>query len=947
MAGFLAGALFAWLLLCRRADSPSRHPQRTSLEQILDSIPIPVFVRDARGRNIFLNRAIRAAIGPGAERLLHMPLSALFSPGTVERMQESDSRVISGHSDLAEIEYTKSELLWSGADGTVLVTKTRGESPETGPVVVGIITDITNQKHVEVELARERDFTRVVLDTTAALIVVVDLSGRLVRWNHACERLSGYHESELRGEVLARILVHPRHAELAESSFARLLSGQGLQRIEIEVLAKDGSALYLTVTGNLLHGDSGDPEFVVITAVDRTREVIAERGRLQADLELKTVWRHAGDAMAFVDHDGILQEVNPSFCTLIGVEAGHLVGHKITHALAEWPGHEEAELSRFRDEFARRAIEASVVREYQLPNGERVWLEATNSFAETPGRPALLLMLIRNITSRVKAEQELRATNEFLETTTQWAREMAASAEMASAAKSAFLANVSHEIRTPMNGILGMTELALLTNLQPDQREYLEMVHQSAEALLALVDDLLDLSKVESGRMELSPEPINLRAHIDSLMRPLLYRGAARGLQVDWLVQEAAPSFVVADGGRLRQVLINLVGNAIKFTNSGSVSLGIDLVGFRNACALLRFHVRDSGVGMAPESLDEIFEPFTQLDATDAGRPGGTGLGLPISAKLVELMGGWLVVCSEPGAGSSFAFTIPVPIAALEKGDAGSNDADASTLPAGFRRILVAEDNAINQKLIMSMIERLGLHGTLVSNGQEAVDLALQGGFDLILMDVQMPALDGIEATLAIRRSEEATGLHIPIIAMTAHAMPGDMENCLAAGMDAYLSKPLRLETLIGRIRSIAASAAVASAAGTSAGAAPIPNLHRTETLPMPLMDREHALQRVGGDAALLSELAGLFQEEYPRLLGAMRDGIAAANPESVQSAAHQLKGLLAQFCAETPREAAWRAESSARDGDLSAAAAAELELSALMSRLNAELQSLVDEPGE
>ncbi len=941
MAGFLAGALFAWLLLRRPRRTSSSEPRsRLHLETILESVPIPVFVKDARGRHIFLNRAIRVALGPAADRLLQVPSSSLLTPDTYARVQDSDRRVFSGEADVVECEYSKSELLWQQNEGAVLVTKTRGESPETGPVVVGIITDITGQKNAEVELARERDFIRVVLDTTAAMIIVLDREGRLVRWNHACERLSGYHESELRGQVLTRRLLNPSQVESVESAFRRLVDGDRLDRVHAEILAKDGSTLHLSMAGNLLRGDSGEAEFVVITAIDRTGEVLAERGRVQADLELKTVWRHAGDAMAFVDHDGILQDVNPSFCKLIGLDAGQLVGHRITAALSEWPGHEEAELSRYRDEFTRRAIESCVVREYQLPNGDRVWLETTNSFAESPGRPPLLLMLIRNITSRVKVEQELRATNEFLETTTQWAREMAASAELASAAKSAFLANVSHEIRTPMNGILGMTELALLTELKPDQREYLEMVHQSAEALLALVDDLLDLSKVESGRMELSPESIVLRSHVDSLMRPLLFRGAARGLHVEWQIQDSAPTVVVADGGRLRQVLINLVGNAIKFTNAGSVSLKIDLLGFRQANALLRFQVVDSGVGMAPGSLDFIFEPFSQLNASDAGRPGGTGLGLPISAKLVELMGGWLMVSSLPGAGSVFAFTIPVPIAALEEDGQALPTGDPASLPSDFRNVLVAEDNRINQKLIMSMLQRIGLNGTLVNNGQEAVNLAVQGDFDLILMDVQMPTLDGIEATLAIRQAEQGSHRHIPIIAMTAHAMPGDMQSCLAAGMDAYLSKPLRLEALIERLRFLA-SAVPRRGSGSTGSPDSKSGLAPMQSPASPLMDHVQALARVGDDSALLAELSGLFLDEYPRLLAGIHDGLAADDCEAVQSAAHQLKGLLAQFCAELPRQAAWRIESSAREGRLSAAVEAEIELRQLMERLRPELLSL------
>jgi CheY-like chemotaxis protein/nitrogen-specific signal transduction histidine kinase/HPt (histidine-containing phosphotransfer) domain-containing protein len=555
-------------------------------------------------------------------------------------------------------------------------------------------------------------------------------------------------------------------------------------------------------------------------------------------------------------------------------------------------------------------------------------------------------MLIRNITSRVRVEQELRATNEFLETTTQWAREMAASAEMASAAKSAFLANVSHEIRTPMNGILGMTELALLTDLKPDQREYIEMVHQSAEALLGLVDDLLDLSKVESGRMELVPEAFPLRQHIDRMMRPLLYRGAARGLKVEWAVSDEAPEAVVADAGRLRQVLINLVGNAIKFTDSGSVSLSVDCLDCNAGSVRLRFVVRDSGIGMPPDKLSSIFEPFTQLDASSTRKRGGTGLGLPISSRLVDLMGGRLVVCSEPGSGTAFSFTIPVPVAPPVEPAADLKAASSASLGARPLKILVAEDNEINQKLVLSMLERAGYLVSLVSSGARAVEEAVHGDYDAVLMDVQMPDLDGIEATHAIRRAEQGAARRVPIIAMTAHAMPGDMENCLSAGMDGYLSKPIRFDSLIRRIEALAAPAEAQPLppAGSTPDPAPPPPTIMPDSNPpaMPHMDRAQALSRVGGDQSLLAELAGLFLEEFPRLSQAIRDGIATRNPAAVVGAAHQLKGLLAQFCADAGRELAWQVELAAKEGDLARAADAAGRLSAEWELLRPELQALI-----
>ena len=629
-------------------------------------------------------------------------------------------------------------------------------------------------------------------------------------------------------------------------------------------------------------------------------------------------------------------------------------------------------------------------------------------------------------------------------------------AEEASSAKSEFLANMSHEIRTPLNGIIGMTELALDTSLTHEQREYLSMVKSSADALLAILNDILDFSKIEMRKLEMEAIPFSVRDHLADLLKPLALRAEQKELEVVAHVLPDVPSAAVGDPGRLRQVLVNLVGNAIKFTERGQVLVQVEVESRTDEDAVLHYFVSDSGIGIAADKQRAIFEPFQQADGSTTRRFGGTGLGLTISSTLVDLMGGRMWLESAPHEGSTFHFTVslgltgalPEPpavdltdLAVLVVDDNGVNrrvlhdllrrwkmrptvvDSGAAAMQAiseagdegrrfalvlldanmpgmdGFEvarrirddakldatimmlsssgqfdesrkcrevgiathltkpveqrellaaiarvlaqesghraplpstmlpadlperrlRVLLAEDNPVNQRLASSLLERRGHKVVIANNGREAVEAVRRQSFDVVLMDVQMPDMGGFEATQAIRDVERgAGGDRMPIVAMTAHAMKGDRERCLAAGMDDYLTKPLDPKVLCQMVEAITAGRPPAADDETPASAISM-----------------QVLARVGGDRELLAEISRLFVDDAPRHLDRIRQALDVRDGEALRRAAHGLKGAAANFDAEgvvaaartleeigrtqefdaDPRcEAAWRALSQETD---------------------------------
>ena len=949
----------------------------------------------------------------------------------------------------------------------------------------GVIEDITDKKQAREDVKRLKDFNEGIVQNMAEGIVVREAEGTITFYNPAVSRLLGYSSEDLIGRHYKEIVSPDQHPVL--ESAEQTPTAESARQYGVDLLSKEGGRIPVLVSDSpRFEAGSYVGNIAVFTDITEIKRVEEELKVKKAHLD--RLFDSAPEAIVMSDNDGRIRRVNSEFVRLFGYESREVVGRILDELIVPENLYEEG-VSQTERVIGGEQVAFESMR--RIKDGTFISVSVLGSPIVVDGKQRGVFGIYRDITEQKRAEEELRKYAQDLKTAKETEEEHAAEliqlvedlevaksrAEAAARAKSEFLANMSHEIRTPLNGIIGMTELALDTDLSPVQQEYLDTVKTSADLLHTIINNILDFSKIEAGKLEMEALEFHLRDCLGDTIQTLALQAEEKGIELACHIVADVPDALVGDLNRLRQVVLNLVNNALKFTENGEVVLHADVEEWTEDGVLLHFSVIDTGIGIPAEKQKIIFEAFTQADGSTTRKFGGTGLGLAISSKLVEMMGGsiWVESPSKTrgtdvgGPGSTFHFTahfktqqgtaefaqrrafvdlrnLPVlvvddnatnrrileemltnwemkptavgsGVTALEEMkraaacgrsfplvllDAHMPEMDGFTLAERIRRnpdlegatimmlsssdrtstvvrcqalgisvylvkpikqsdlfnaivdtlgqnsnsrtdermdrsleertrrepmieedhksetmfrILLAEDNAINRKLAEELLRKRGWDVVSVTNGKEALEALESEDFAMILMDVQMPEMDGFEATAAIREKEKKTGTHIPIIAMTAHALKGDKEKCLAAGMDDYVSKPMKAEELYRvveeRMKDINVSA------------------------DEPSIDLSCALNAVGNDKKLLKDLLGDFLKEIPTQLNDLQYVITDGDSKSLERMAHTFKSNVGLFGYEKAYALASELENRGRESRLDGTDAILHRLKQQMSRFS------------
>ncbi len=836
--------------------------------EVFERAPFGMCVSGLDGRLIQVNAAFCRMLGYSEDELLSRTWAQVMHPDDVDvalrrieqswldpdRCGEAEERYV----------HRNGEVVWV----RIRVSSIRDEGHSLySPVYFVIrVEDITDRKRAQEALQESEERFRIMADGCPTLMWVTQAEGKSQFLNRACCEFFGLtHEQMAGGGWLPR--VHPEDLAGYSEAFQRATREQSTYRSQARFRRADGEWRWFESFAEPRFSPAGNFLGHVGLSLDITERRQAEEALQSSETKFRQLAENIRQVF-WMTPSGSKQMlyVSPAYEQVWGRSCASLYQEPASWMESIHPEDRDKARCLVTAQIRGEPVEA----EYRIrtPDGQEKWIrDRAFPICDAEGQPIRVAGIAEDITERKRYEEDLIRARE--------------GADGANRAKSRFLANMSHEIRTPMNGVIGMLQLLLETELTEEQRQFAAVAQDSGRLLLSLIDDILDLSKIEGGKAVLEKLTFSARDTLDEVVRSLRVQARAKGLDFRCSVSAEVPAAISGDARRLRQVLTNLAANAIKFTAKGEVRLEAVLERQSEGTATVRFSVTDTGIGIRADQVDRLFSPFVQADESTTRKYGGTGLGLAISKQLVEMMGGSIGVDSREGKGSTFRFTAVFDLAH------GPQPADR--LPAqGPRpqglvgRVLIAEDNETNRDVAVAQVEKLGCHVDAVVNGAEAVEAVQRGGYDLVLMDCHMPVMDGFEATRRIRSSTHG---NIPIVAVTADAMPADRERCLNVGMNDYLAKPVELDAL--------ADVLARWLPGSREPVAAEPRVEETAAF-----DGEALLRKVG-DRRLARRLMEGFLKDAPTRLHRLEQRLREADGSGARLQAHALHGGASTVAAE------------------------------------------------
>ncbi len=760
--------------------------QHIEFKDLVNNLQIGVMrcSSSAQSKCVYVNAAFREMFGFNVKDISGLHLASIF---VEHRKYQLLKKTVSEEGCVknfeARLRGKEQKILWCSV-AVVTVKDVKGKV-EFFDVT---LADITARKQYEREILESKELFHTVFDNTAAAITVTDKDERIIAWNPFAEKMLGMDKEGLFNKSIKDFYPSKEWRRLR----ALKLRQNGLHAdVETQIYKKDGGLIEISLSISMLKNLNGKIIGAIGIMRDITNQKIAERKIKESENKIRIILDNSAAAMMLSDSQERIVSWNKFAEQLLGMKKKDLYLKSVSslYPEEEWQKIRDANIRKVG---SRHHLHTKIINK----KGNIIDVDlSVNVLRDSEGKVTGSVGIMQDITEQ-KRFQEMLVQAKL-------------SAEEANSAKSLFLANMSHEVRTPMNTIMGMIDLTLDTSMNEEQKDNLVVAKEAADNLLGLLNDILDLSRVEAGKITLENIEFNLHNVIRSVCKGLSVIARNKNLELVVDILPKVPEEILGDPVRLRQILINLINNAIKFTHKGKVTTQVKVASSLSEDEIvLLFSVIDEGIGIPKDRHEQVFEIFTQADDTTTRRFGGTGLGLAISKRLSEMMGGRIWVESEEGKGSTFSFTGTFKIVEVNKtgstpsiGAGGENfDVDGFKEDLKGLRILLAEDNIVNQKIACRLLEKQGWIVTAVDNGQAVLDQIHKEPFDVVLMDAHMPILDGLEATNLIRENEKTTGNHIPIIALTARAMQEDRKKCIDAGMDGYVSKPIDRKKLFEEI---------------------------------------------------------------------------------------------------------------------------------------------------